>query len=117
MRTCGVPLSQTSAYETACDECPEECDDCAVANPDEALLCEPVLDNTNSPTADGTLESLNLRRGYWRSSNSSRDVRECPRAESCLGGTEGRCAAGYGGPCECSVRVMPYFGGRGLLPC
>ncbi len=94
---------QASAYETACDECPEECEDCAIANPDEALLCARVPDNTDSLTADGTLETLSLSPGYWRSSNVSKEIRECPRAESCLGGTEGLCATGYDGPCECGV--------------
>lgn len=77
-------------------------------NPDEALLCEPTYPNTDSPMANGTLESLNLAPGYWRSSNLSRDIRACPRSKSCPGGTEGRCAIGYDGTCECSdLMVMP----------
>ncbi|CAN0346420.1 unnamed protein product, partial [Scytosiphon promiscuus] len=47
-----------------------------------------------------TLESLYVLSGYWRSSNSSRDIRECKEPAACIGGTQGLCASGYEGPCE-----------------
>ena len=104
-----IHILQVSAYEIACDQCAPECEGCTMTNPDRALLCEPTLPNTDSLTADGTLESLNLAPGYWRSSNTSTDIRECPRAESCPGGTEGSCAIGYNGTCECSHSSHIYM--------
>ncbi|CAM9127774.1 unnamed protein product [Ectocarpus sp. 6 AP-2014] len=88
--------THVSAYDIACDQC-DECEGCTMMNPDKALLCEGAFPNTDSRTPDGTLESLYLAPGYWRSSDKSRDIRDCPRARSCPGGTEGRCAVGYDG--------------------
>ncbi|CAN0266353.1 unnamed protein product, partial [Laminaria digitata] len=83
-----------------CDNCPVESNNCTA--PYLVQLCEPVLEHTTSIAADGTLETLNLEPGYWRSSNSSRDIRECYEAAACVGGTQDFCASGYEGPCECT---------------
>lgn len=61
------------------------------------------MEHTASLTPNGTLETLDLERGYWRSSSTSREIRECYEADSCVGGTGGYCGAGYDGPCEYSV--------------
>ena len=113
-RAIRTQILQVSAYEIACDQCDLECEGCTMMNPNKALLCEPTFPNTDSPTADGTLESLNLAPGYWRSSNLSRDIRACPRAKSCPGGTEGRCAIGYDRTCECGD-IIVMVGRCGLL--
>ena len=91
---------QVSAYETACEACPEQCSTCAIQDPDRAQLCEPVLEFTTSRTADGTLESLDVEPGYWRSSSTSKEIRECYHGPACVGGSEGYCETGYEGPCE-----------------
>lgn len=91
---------QASAYEVACDACPVECSYCPTSNPDRVQLCESVMDHTTSSTVDGTLESLLLAPGYWRSSGTSTEIRECYEADACVGGTNGYCGAGYDGPCR-----------------
>ncbi len=94
-------VRQASAYETACEGCPEQCiNNCTVSSPDRAQLCEPTPEFTTSRAADGTLRSLDLEPGYWRSSSASKDIRECYHGPACVGGSEGYCDAGYEGPCK-----------------
>ena len=97
---------QVSAYSKACHDCEaeEDCNNCTVHNGDEVQVCEPVLDHTTSLSRDGTLQSLELEEGFWRSSPISKDIRECYEEEACVGGTYDYCAEGYTGPCE-------YYGG------
>lgn len=59
------------------------------------------MEHTTSPNVNGTLETLELEPGYWRSSTTSREIKECYETDSCVGGTEEYCAVGYDGPCEC----------------
>ena len=100
--------SQGSAYDTACDSCPVEDYDCTIPYYDIVQLCEPVLKHTTSSALDGTLETLRLEPGYWRSSNRSRDIRECYEADACVGGVQDLCASGYEGPCECTSRMLRF---------
>ena len=97
--------AQGSAYDVACDSCPVEGNNCTVPYNDNVQLCEPLLEHTASIDAHGTLETLDLEPGYWRSSNTSRDIRECYETAACVGGAQGLCAPGYEGPCEC--RSLP----------
>lgn len=60
------------------------------------------MEHTTSTAVNGTLETLELAPGYWRSSSTSRDIKECYETDSCAGGTEEYCATGYDGPCEYS---------------
>lgn len=91
---------QASAYETACENCPAQCSNCTVTTPDRAQLCELTPEFTTSPAADGTLGSLDLEPGYWRSSSASTEIRECYHGPACVGGSAGYCDAGYEGPCK-----------------
>jgi len=48
-----------------------------------------------------TLETLRVLPGFWRSGDSSEDVRACSVAEACIGGnetTDGYCRDGHEGP-------------------
>eukprot|EP00752_Nemacystus_decipiens_P010199 g9089.t1 len=101
-----------SAYEVACDACPDECSYCSTSNPDSVQLCEPVMEHTTSTPVNGTLETLELARGYWRSSTTSTEIRECYETDSCVGGTEEYCATGYDGP-FCAVCAQGYAPGLG----
>lgn len=99
-------------YELSCHQCPDwsECEDCWVSDPESYHACADVLEYTSSPEADGTLASLTLEGGFWRTSNTSTEVLECHNADACSGGEapscgdanclDGYCAAGYTGPCE-----------------
>lgn len=97
---------QGSAYDVACEACPAEGNNCTMPYYDRVQLCESVLEHTTSLAADGTLETLDLEPGYWRSSNTSRDIRECYEADACIGGVQGVCASGYEGPCEYTWRIQ-----------
>lgn len=101
--------AQGSAYDVACDSCPVEGNNCTAAYYDRVQYCEPVLKNTGSLSPSGTLETLDLKAGYWRSSNTSWDIRECYEAAACVGGQQGLCASGYEGPCECTKLPVADF--------
>lgn len=66
-----------------------------------------------------TLATLQLAKGYYRTSGESHIVLECYRKDSCVGGLNASnyCAAGYEGPCESNeqhtfhrVPVFVYMG-------
>ncbi|CAN0383488.1 unnamed protein product, partial [Laminaria digitata] len=54
-----------------------------------------------------TLESLHLQTGYWRSSDASKEIRECYEEAACIGGERGLCASGYKGPCKYMTCFYP----------
>lgn len=59
--------------------------------------------NTRSEGGPATLEMISIDKGYWRATNSSRDVLACYNADACLGGLTGTaeyCLEGYEGPCK-----------------
>lgn len=112
------------AYTTVCNSCAElsECDTCVVSDDDAVALCTDIPLHTTSPDANGTLQSLSLEEGYWRTSNISREIRRCFNQDACRGGTaetcdgvfcdKGYCAEGYTGP-YCSVCADHYTWGQG----
>ena len=67
------------------------------------------VDTTGNPGM--TLETLNLMSGFYRTSNTSRNVLECYRKEACIGGsTVARyCEKGYAGPCEGFHLLVAYL--------
>lgn len=93
-----VRKCQGSAYEAACEAC--DCINCTTFNPDKAPFCDTAMEHTASLTADGTIETLDIAPGYWRSSRTSREIRECYEADACVGGSEEYCKTGHGGPCK-----------------
>lgn len=62
--------------------------------------CSPLLSHTTSPDADGTLQTLSLDAGYWRTSENSVEILPCYNSDACVGGVAEYCAEGYMGPCE-----------------
>lgn len=102
---------ENSSYDMYCAACPtwDECGNCTIANPNTAELCETVPPHTTSADADGTLQSLVLDEGYWRTSTSSVEILECYNKGACVGGSQDYCAAGYTGPCERTkaLRTVP----------
>lgn len=97
---------------TVCDSCPDwsECDKCVVTDPETVALCSEVLKHTTSLDGYTTIASLSLDKGYWRTSNESRDILRCYNPDACEGGVaeihgdgnfaDGYCADGYQGPCK-----------------
>lgn len=54
-----------------------------------------------SETGGTTLSTLDLEKGYYRTSADSKNVLKCLREEACVGGVDSSnyCASGYQGPC------------------
>ena len=66
-------------------------------------VCAVVPEGVNTTGIYGmTLETLNLKSGFFRTCNKSKEVLECYREEACMGGSNASryCAEGYAGPCE-----------------
>ena len=59
----------------------------------------------------GTLATLEILPGFFRSCPFSTDIRECFHKEACQGGDKPTdyCAIGYGGPCESCHSVLFSF--------
>lgn len=76
-------------------------------NPNRVQQCQPVMDYATSLEANGTLESLSIQQGFWRSSGTSKEIRECYEESACVGGTGSYCQEGYQGPRECRVCDIP----------
>jgi hypothetical protein len=82
------PFSSTLGIQSASSRAQSTCD---VSYADNSLItwgdnpdCRPCRVGTSCPEQGTTLTQLTLRRGYWRASNLSLDVRRCPDAgENC----------------------------------
>ena len=67
--------------------------------------CSAALDHTSAGESGVSLEELEIDKGYWRATNTSKSVLECYNTEACKGGKSGApgyCDTGYAvmGPCE-----------------
>ncbi|GMH80315.1 hypothetical protein TrLO_g10523, partial [Triparma laevis f. longispina] len=61
--------------------------------------CVDVFEGVDPFTPGMTLERLKLEPGWWRTGPTSTDVRECPIADVCIGGsTDNYCREGHEGP-------------------
>ena len=72
-------------------------------------FCEVAPEGVNTTGNGGmTLKTLNLKPGFYRTSYKSREVLECYREKSCLGGSNASryCAEGYAGPCEYLIWLL-----------
>lgn len=70
----------------------------------DGLFCEECGNGANKgiacPDEGTTLQTVTVEEGWWRSSSSSGEFRQCPQAELCVGGTDGEdiCEVGHTGP-------------------
>ena len=64
--------------------------------------CKEWPTGVNSSSEGTLVTTLELRGGYYRTSNTSHTVLECHRQDSCVGGPNASeyCSDGYKGPCE-----------------
>ena len=90
-----------STRETACI--------CPIATYDNREgKCVDIVEGIRNDIEGFTLETLALFPGWWRTSNSSDDVRECLTPEACLGGNStNMCREGHTGP-YCNICVENY---------
>lgn len=108
----GAPLSLLEQVDSECrfqvvcngclSDCPESTDDISVDDPEAVPHCAALPEGVNEKGDGETVESLELKTGYYRVSNKSRDILECYRDEACEGGADvsAYCATGYTGACE-----------------
>ena len=86
-----------------CNGCDEECEECNIECSRFIPVCTELLDHADSQGGTATLETLLVDEGFWRATNTSRNVLECFNTKACRGGVTGDrdyCMAGYEGPCE-----------------
>lgn len=98
------PLHDIQRYMVDCEGCPswDLCTNCSVLGDVRTPACAVTLDHTSSLERTGTLETLDLDSGYWRSTDTSKNILSCFNEDACEGGMTvgGYCATGYEGPCE-----------------
>lgn len=90
-------------YRIVCDGCGVECKGCTITDCSSIPVCSELLDHADSQGGTATLETLLLYPGYWRATNTSRNIVACFNKRACAGGKTGNpeyCSAGYTGPCE-----------------
>ena len=82
---------------------------CPVATYDNGEgKCIEIVEGIRNDVEGLTLEALTLFPGWWRTSNTSDDVRECLIPEACLGGNSTNlCREGHTGP-YCNICVENY---------
>lgn len=94
-------------YNTVCDGCDNiECENCKIKDGYSRPICSELLDHTDSRGGSARLETLVMEPGYWRATNTSKNILECFNMNACRGGVTGSseyCLRGYGGPCEQSM--------------
>lgn len=97
----------TCRFSHVCSRCASECDSDAesgaiIADPGHIPFCENCPEGAASTTRGATIETLELLPGFYRSTLTSSDIRECLYEAACHGGRilGEYCAPGYSGPCE-----------------
>ena len=68
------------------------------------------MEHATSKGGNTTVEKLQIHKGYWRATLTSRDIYKCFNTKACMGGLTGAsnyCLPGYEGPCEHGSRRTP----------
>ncbi|CAM9844184.1 unnamed protein product [Scytosiphon promiscuus] len=107
----------TCRFERVCSRCASKCGSAlqsgaVVVGVGSLPTCDVVPEGSQTTTRGGTLETLEILPGFYRSSENSTDIRECFYEGACQGGQiPGEyCAKGYGGP-YCAVCKKGYSPG------
>ncbi|KAH8067329.1 hypothetical protein JL721_7744 [Aureococcus anophagefferens] len=82
-----TPLAE-SGQPLPCKDCCLECDGACAVDGDDCVSCP----------AGTTLESMDLKKNYWRVSERAKKIYECTLEKSCDGGWNSSCAPGHKGP-------------------
>lgn len=102
---------QGGHYEAVCNGC-SECQGTCNLTEKDAPVCKSAIEHTTSKGGGRTLATLVMDSGYWRTTNSSRDVLECYHKDACMEaetGTAGNCNTGYEGACECPLLCFQWL--------
>lgn len=92
-------------FELACAQCPGGCErELSNVTIERSTLpaCDPIPVGVWPSPNSTTLQTFDLKEGYYRTSVESPVVLECYQKDACSGGInpDGYCAIGYTGPCE-----------------
>ena len=110
MRCVFGPRQDISRFETVCQGCSDAAnnivpDGVEISNERQTPSCQEIPTGTVATSIATTVESLTLKKGFYRTSKENDIVMECYRSEACLGGSDPDeyCAEGYEGACECKA--------------
>ncbi|CAN0463794.1 unnamed protein product, partial [Ascophyllum nodosum] len=112
-------VKSDDTFKTVCDGCPDVCLGCSFGNtqgsPRCTFLSEAGMEHATSKGGNTTVEKLQIHKGYWRATSTSRDIYKCFNTKACTGGLTGAsnyCLPGYEGPyCSvCSENYAPSLG-------
>ncbi|CAN0225140.1 unnamed protein product, partial [Scytosiphon promiscuus] len=106
--------ASSDPYGAVCHGCPA-CHNCSFGESTLMPVCADAIEHSTSSGGSTTRETLSIDPGYWRATDSSKDVLACYYADACLGGVTGRddyCLEGYEGPycAVCSDGYSPQLG-------
>lgn len=70
--------------------------------------CEPIPMGVCPSSTSTTLQTFDIKEGYFRISADSTIVLECYETDACTGGIDpsNYCAIGYTGPCKLTPRKL-----------
>eukprot|EP00903_Cladosiphon_okamuranus_P007092 g6891.t2 len=94
-------VSGTCRFDVVCSRCALSCEDTptSVNVLDDTVVptCQPIMTGVQGGTPGLTLRTLELKRGYYRTSSVSKEVLECYQEDACVGGNDASeyCALGY----------------------
>ncbi|CAN0056334.1 unnamed protein product, partial [Scytosiphon promiscuus] len=107
----------TGRFDIVCSRCSSECEceleeGASVVDEDSVPTCEVVPEGSQTTTRGNTVETLEILPGFYRSSETSLDIRECFHEQACAGGeiVGEYCSEGYSGP-YCAVCTAGYSPG------
>lgn len=104
-------------FDLVCSRCFTGCRDDVATVVDAGLApeCALTLEHTTTSSSGGTLASLELDEGFYRTSAESSSILECFNRDACKGGSDASsyCAEGYRGPCK-MFRIGSVSACRGI---
>lgn len=92
-------------FKLACAECLDSCEvdlNNVIIDRETLPTCKPVPEGVSPPSTAITLQTFDIKEGYYRVSTDSATVLECYQMGACTGGVDPAdyCAVGYTGPCK-----------------
>ena len=92
-------------FELVCAQCLNGCQSDlsnVIIDRNTLPVCDPIPVGVWPLMPETTLQTLDMKEGYFRISTESPIVLKCFRQDACLGGIEQSdyCATGYTGPCK-----------------
>lgn len=92
-------------FELVCAQCLDGCQSVLTTvdfKSDMIHVCDAIPEGVQASSPRITIETFDLKEGYYRVNAESSEVLECFQENSCVGGMDANnyCATGYKGPCK-----------------